>query len=71
MVIDPRKQEILDMLEKLCIEADMSEDTQFQMVLGILALEDLAIGRGRLIERGELPDETALPLSARIGVTLH
>lgn len=71
MVIDPRKQEILDMLEKLCIEADMSEDTQFQMVLGILALEDLAIGRGRLIERGELPDETALPLSERIGVTLH
>lgn len=71
MVIDPRKQEILDMLEKLCVEADMSEDTQFQMVLGILALEDLAIGRGRLIERGELPDETALPLSERIGVTLH
>jgi hypothetical protein len=71
MSIDPRKQEILDMLERICVEADMDEDTQFQMVMGVLALEELAIGRGRLIERGELPDETALPLSERIGATLH
>jgi hypothetical protein len=59
------------MLEKLCVEADMDEDSQFQMVMAILALEELAIGRGRLIERGELPDETAMPLSHRIGMTLH
>jgi hypothetical protein len=71
MTIDPRKQELLDMLEKLCVEADMDEDSQFQMVMAILALEELAIGRGRLIERGELPDETAMPLSHRIGMTLH
>jgi len=49
----------------------MDEDSQFQMVMGIIALEELAIGRGRLIERGELPDETALPISERIGMTLH
>jgi hypothetical protein len=71
MTIDPRKQELLDMLEKLCVEADMDEDSQFQIVMAILALEELAIGRGRLIERGELPDETAMPLSHRIGMTLH
>ena len=70
-MIDPRKQEILDILEKLCIESDMDEDSQFQMVMGIIALEELAIGRGRLIERGELPDETVLPISERIGMTLH
>lgn len=71
MSIDPRKQELLDMLEKICVEAEMDEDSQFQLVMGILALEELAIGRGRLIERGELPDETVLPISQRIGVTLH
>ena len=49
----------------------MDEDSQFQMVMGIIALEELAIGRGRLIERGELPDETVLPISERIGMTLH
>ena len=39
-MIDPRKQEILDMLEKLCIESDMDEDSQFRMVMGIIALEE-------------------------------
>ena len=49
----------------------MGEEDQLRMFLALIALEDLAIRRGRLIERGELPEETLLPLAERMGATMH
>lgn len=71
MSLEAKKRELFDAVEELCNECEMGEEDQLRMFLALIALEDLAIRRGRLIERGELPDETLLPLSERMGATMH
>ena len=71
MSLDAKKRELFDIMEELCNDAEMDEEDQLRMFLSLIALEDLAIQRGRLIERGELPDETLLPLAERLGSTMH
>jgi hypothetical protein len=71
MSIDAKKRELFDAMEELCNDAEMDEEDQLRMFLALIALEDLAIHRGRLIERGELPDETLLPIAERLGSTMH
>jgi len=68
MSFDAKKRELFDIMEQLCNNAKMDEEDQFRMLLSMIALEDLAIHHGRLIERGELPDET---MAKRLGSTMH